>query len=156
MEARPEPGASPSSSGSVLSAQDIFRSKIQHPTAAPLLNAMKAFVRQLESAAPREPAERTAERVREHFRELEEAICAHPLWLDCEFEELERAWDAIEKHALRLVHSRVFIGVPHSLILATLPFFAYTCHTPILPTHMPYGCFSGLCIAAVLFYSPLA
>ena len=94
------------------SSYQAFLAKLHDPAAAPLLRAMKLFVRNAlaatESATRKLTIDELSEAVQAFFQQTEVDISEHPLWADCEAAELERACDNVEKFVMTKLHDRVF------------------------------------------------
>jgi Rab5 GDP/GTP exchange factor len=84
-----------------------FRTKMQHPSAANLLLAMKEFIREHQQDTGRS-ADELSEAVQTFFQQTEDALIQHPLWADCDPEELEKMCDNVEKFVMTRLHDRAF------------------------------------------------
>jgi Rab5 GDP/GTP exchange factor len=94
------------SSATISIRKGSFLQKINHPSAADIVTAIKNFVQGF-LAHPVSHEEETSH-IRESLDAIEESIKLHPLWKDSDDKQIDEVREGLEKYALLKLHPTLF------------------------------------------------
>ena len=83
-----------------------FLQRVNHPSAAGIVNSIQQFIRFIQTQSDDSLVEQDTDLVRDFLEETEEAINVHPLWRSLGEKEMQDTFEALEKFLLVNLHPR--------------------------------------------------